>query len=197
MKLHNMPEAPERFRKKMESFSPVSDEDFQRLPDVMHEKHFHKGEVLLKEGQVCSRFYFILRGCIRSFCLEDGKEVNTKFYFEDDIACDFNSFRSEEPSPFYFVALEDVTAYYGSKADVKPLFQDGSSWHMVLFRLFQSLYLEEEKHSNNFKLLTPEERYHFLLENKPNYLRRIPLVYLASYLGVSRETLTRIRQRTA
>ena len=197
MKLHNMPEAPERFRKKMESFSPVSDEDFQRLPDVMHEKHFHKGEVLLKEGQVCSRFYFILSGCIRSFGLEDGKEANVKFYFEDDIACDFKSFRSEEPSPFYFVALEDVTAYYGSKADTVPVFQGGSSWHLVLFRFFQRLYLEEEEHSNNFKLLTPEERYHFLLENKPNYLRRIPLVYLASYLGVSRETLTRIRQRTA
>jgi CRP-like cAMP-binding protein len=196
MEIHNMPEAPERFRKKMESFAPISDADYEQLPAVMHEKHFHKGEVLLKEGQVCTRFYFILSGAIRSFGLEDGREVNVKFYFEDDIACDFKSFRSEEPSPFFLVAIEDTIAYYGNKADVVPLFLDGSSWHMVMFRFFQRLYLEEEAHSNSFKLLSPEERYHFLLENKPDYLRRIPLIHLASYLGISRETLTRIRQRT-
>jgi hypothetical protein len=68
---------------------------------------------------------------------------------------------------------------------------------MVLFRFFQRLYLEEEEHSNSFKLLSPEERYNFLLENKPRYLRRIPLTHLASYLGISRETLTRVWQRTA
>jgi len=180
----------------MESFAPISDADFQHIPDVMHEKCFHKGEVLLREGQVCNKFYFILDGCIRSFGLENGKEMNVKFYFKDDIACDFKSFRSEKPSPFYLIAMEDVTVYYGNKVEVTPLFQGGSSWHMVLFRLFQRLYLEEEEHSNSFKLLTPEERYHFLLENRPEYLKRIPLVHLASYLGISRETLTRIRQRT-
>jgi hypothetical protein len=144
MEIHNMPGAPERFRKKMESFAPISDADYELLPEVMHEKHFHKGEVLLKEGQVCTKFYFILTGAIRSFGLEDGKEMNVKFYFEDDIACDFKSFRSEEPSPFYLVAIEDTVAYYGSKAEVVPLFQGGFTWHMVLFRFFQRLYLEEK-----------------------------------------------------
>jgi CRP-like cAMP-binding protein len=94
--------------KKMESFSPISDDDFQHLPEVMHEKRFHKGEVLLKEGQVCRRYYYILSGCIRSFSLESGKEVNTKFYFEDEIACDFASFRGEKPSQFYLVAIEEL-----------------------------------------------------------------------------------------
>ena len=195
MDLYNPPGALERFRKKMESFSPISDEDFQQMAEMMHEKHCDKGEVLLKEGQICNKYYFIFKGCIRSFGLEDGRELNVKFYFEDDTACDFVSFRSEEPSKFYLVAMEDSIVFYTTKKEAVPVFVSGSSFQPFLFRFFQQLFLEEEEHSNNFKLMTPEERYNYVLENKPEYLQRIPLTQLASYLGMSRETLTRIRRK--
>jgi hypothetical protein len=78
-----------------------------------------------------------------------------------------------------------------------PVFQSSSSMHFLLFRLFQDLFFKEEEHSNSFKLLSPEERYQFVIDNKPQYLQRIPLIYLASYLGISRETLTRIRKKTS
>lgn len=187
-----------RYRKKLESLAPISDEDFQHIIEAMHEKRFDKGEVLLREGQVCKDYYFILSGCIRSFGLEDGREVNVKFFFEDDTACDFYSFRYEEPSRFYLVAMEDTIVYYAGKAEAAPVFQQGgTSMQTLLFRFFQELFLKEEEHSNNFKLLSPEERYNFLLEHRPQYLTRIPLIYLASYLGVSRETLTRIRKKVS
>src|SRR4030095_8601751 len=165
MEFNNIPGAFERFRKKMESFAPISGEDFQHMAEMMHEKHCNKGEVLLKEGQVCSKYYFIYKGCIRSFGLEDGKEINVKFYFEDDTACDFASFRSEEPSEFYLVAMEDSIVYYGTKAEAIPVLQAGTSFNMFLFRFFQQLFLQEEVHSNSFKLMSPEERYSFLVEN--------------------------------
>jgi len=179
----------------MESFAPISDADFLLVANMMQEKHFSKGEVLLKEGQVCKQYYFILSGCIRSFGLENGREVNVKFYFEDDTACDFISFRREEPSQFYLVAMEDSTVYYATKTDAVPIFQSDASLLMLVFRFFQDLYFKEEEHSNSFKLLSPEERYQYLLEYKPQYLQRIPLKHLASYLGMSRETLTRIRKK--
>ena len=161
----------------------------------MHEKWVSKGEVLLKEGQVCRQFYFILTGCLRSFSLEEGREINLKFYFEDDFACDFERLRKEEPSKFYIVALEDTTVYYATKKEAVPVFESESSFAVFLFRFFQDLYFGESQHSNTFKLMTPEQRYSFLLENKPHYLQRIPLTHLASYLGMSRETLTRIRKK--
>ncbi len=184
------------YRKKMESFAPILDEDFQKLSLTLNERQFNKGEVLLKEGQVCKEYYFIISGYIRIFGIEEGREVNVKFFFENDTACDFASFRSGEPSQFYMVAMEETVALCVFKKEVVPVFENGTALHMLLFSFFQQLYLDEELHSNNFKLLSPEERYNFLVENKPEYLKRIPLVYLASYLGVSRETLTRIRQRT-
>ena len=180
-----------RFRKKFESFAPISDTDFELLADTLHEKHFDKGEVLFREGQVCKQFYFILSGCIRSFGLEEGREINVKFYFEDDLVCDFSSFRYEEPSQFYFVAVEDCDVYFATKAETFPIFESSTALHFLLFRLFQDMYFKEEEHSNSFKLMSPEERYQFLLENKPQYLQRIPLIQLASFLGISRETLTR------
>ena len=184
-----------RFRKKLDSFTPLTDHEFLLWKNIMHEKWVSKGEVLLKEGQVCRQFYFILTGCLRSFSLEEGREINLKFYFEDDFACDFESFRKEEPAQFYIVAMEDTTVYYATKKEAVPVFESESSFAVFLFRFFQDLYFGESQHSNTFKLMTPEQRYSFLLENKPHYLQRIPLTHLASYLGMSRETLTRIRKK--
>ena len=109
--------------------------------------------------------------------------------------CDFVSYRLEEPSHFNMIAMEDCIVYSAAKTDSYPIFQSTMTLHMTLFRFFQDLYFKEEEHSNNFKLLSPEERYQFLLENNPQYLQRIPLVHLSSYLGISRETLNRIRKK--
>ena len=179
----------------MESFSPLTDDEFSLWRKIINEKQVDKGEVLLKEGQVCRRFYFILTGCLRSFSIEEGKEVNLTFYFEDDFACDFESFRKEEPAKFYLVAMEDTTVYFASKKEAIPVLQSQPAFSVFLFRFFQDLFFKESQHSNTFKLMTPEQRYNFLLENKAHYLQRIPLTHLASYLGMSRETLTRIRKK--
>jgi CRP-like cAMP-binding protein len=185
------------FRKVIESFAPIPDNEFRRLIVVMHEKHMHKGEALLREGQVCREFYFIVRGYVRGFSLQDGKEINVKFYFEDEFACDFESFRYETPSKFYIVAMEDSIVYYGVKSEVNPVLESNTSFYSFVFRFFQIQYFNETEHSNNFKLMSPEERYRMLMEQKPHYLQRIPLIYLASYLGISRETLTRIRKKVS
>ena len=193
--MNTTPEALNRFRKKLESLTPITDDDFQHLAGIMHKKRFKKKEVILKEGQVCKYYYFITRGSIRSFSQDSGKEVNIKFYFEDDIACDFISYRLQEPSRFYLIAMEKCTVYYAAKTESAPIFENTTSLHLTLFRFFQDLYFKEEDHSNSFKLLSPEERYKYLVENKPQYLQRITLTHLSSYMGISRETLNRIRKK--
>jgi CRP-like cAMP-binding protein len=195
MDIRNLSESLLRLKKKLTSFAPLSDKEFMLWANMMHEKQYNKGEVMLKEGQVCKHFYFILDGYLRSFSLEEGREVNVKFYFEDDFACDFESFRNASPSLFYMVAMEDVTVYYTTKQEAIPILESEQGFFVFLFRFFQDLYLKEEEHSNSFKLLSPEQRYRYLIEHKPQYLQRIPLIHLASYLGMSRETLTRIRKK--
>jgi CRP-like cAMP-binding protein len=195
MKINRVPEALDQYRRKLESYAEISPEDFERLADVMHEKHYNKGEVILREGEVCKAFNFIFKGLIRSFGLEDGREVNVKFYFENDFACEFQSFRTQEPAKFYLVAMEDTVTYQGTKAEAVPIFEESEGLHFFLFRFFQQLFLDEEVEANNLKLMTPEDRYSYIMEYKPEYIQRIPLTYLASFLSMSRATLTRMRRK--
>jgi CRP-like cAMP-binding protein len=116
----------------------------------------------------------------RCFGLEDGREVNIKFFFEDDTAVDFISFRTGQPSHFFLTAMEDSLVYYATKAEAAPVFLNVTSLHVLVFRFFQELFLKAEEHSSIFKLLSPEERYHYLLEHDPKYLQRIPVTQLAS-----------------
>jgi len=188
-------EALNRLHNKMESFANIPDDEFEKLKQVMYEKSFKKGEVILRPGQVCRQYYFIVSGCVRSFSLKDDKEINLSFFFEEDIACDFESFRSEQPSLVYLVTTEDCEVLYTNKKEVIPIFSNEEPWHTYLFRFFQHLYLEKDKHAATLKLLSPEERYNYLITNYPEYFQRVPLIYIASYLGISRETLNRVRKK--
>jgi CRP-like cAMP-binding protein len=182
------------FKKAVEAYSPVPETEMQRFAKAMQEKRVQKDEMLLKEGQVCRDFYFIVKGCLRKFSTENGADVNVQFYFEDEFACDFSSYRYEVPSTYFIEAVENTIVYCGNKAEIKPLL-DNDVFYPFAFRFFQEHYFQEEEHANQFKQLSPEQRYQFLIDNKPHYLQRIPLTLLASYLGVSRETLSRIRRK--
>ena len=181
-------------RKVMDSIEPVSDDDFDVLAPFIKREKFKRGQTIVQEGSVNRHVYFILKGCVRSHSIEEGREVNLKFYFEQNVFADFNSLKNETSSTFSFVALESVDLLYISKNDVLPVILHSDSMTRFSFRFFEQLFIDEELHSNSFKLLSPEQRYHYLEENEPHYLQRIPLTYLASYLGTSRETLNRIRR---
>lgn len=196
MNIQTLPEAYKRFRKKIESFSPLPDEDFLKIADKLNEKQYKKGEVLLREGSICRGYYFIISGSIRSFSLEKGRELNLKFYFEDDIVSNIASYRNQEPSDCYLVAMEDTVVFSITRSDIELLYQEiGLPLYKLAQKFFAGLYIKEEKHSNIFKLMSPGERYNFVLNYEPQYVQRTPLVHLASYLGTSRKTLGRIRSK--
>ena len=180
--------------KAMELYEPIPYPDFEKIIPILKRIKFTRGEVLFSDGAINRSVYFLIKGCVRNYSLEDGKEVNLKFYFEKDIFADFNSLKNETSSTFYFVALESCEALFVAKKDLLPLILQSRGLMKFSFRFFENLFIEEESHSNSFKLLTPEQRYNYLKENRPYYLQRIPLTYLASYLGTSRETLNRIRR---
>jgi len=192
---NNLPQAGlDLFRKSLEeNYCPLPDGDFERLKDVMKYKKYNKGEVVLQEGKVCCHFWFIIKGCFRIFAVENGIDRNVRFFLEQSIASDFISLRHHLPSNFYIVALEDTEVLYSYKPDYKPVLSFSKSMISLTAEFFASQFYNEIEHSNSFKLMTPEERYNNLLITQPKYFQRIPLTYLASYLGMSRKTLCRIR----
>jgi CRP-like cAMP-binding protein len=185
----------EQFTKHLAGLGPVPETDIDKLLPFLHYKKCSKGKFILKEGQVCRNFYFILNGLVRGYSVHNTKEVNVEFFFENYIASDFLSLRNETPSRQFLIAMEPCEMLYAAKADYLQVFQESVPLTTVGLRLFQNMFFEEEAYSTMFKALSPEERYHFVLTNRPYLIQRIPLKHLANYLGMSRETLSRIRGR--
>ena len=185
----------QQFRNQINLLSSVPDDDLGKLVSLLHYQKCNKGKFILKEGSVCKNFYFVLNGLVRGFSIFNDKEVDVKFFFENHIVADFYSLRNETPSQQFLVAMEPCELFYAAKENYLQIFEESSALTSASMRLFQNMYLEEEAYSTRFKALTPEERYQFVLQKRPQLVQRIPLRYLASYLGMSRETLSRIRGR--
>lgn len=183
------------FHEALNKYEPLSDDVFATIIPIVQYKSFNKGEVIVREGQVCRHYYFIISGSMRSFSLEQDAEVNVQFYFEHEIVSNFYSLRNETPSEFFIVAMEPCTTLMLAKADNLRVFSNSLPLMTATFRFYQEKFFLEEAHSNSFKLMSPEERYQYILDQRPELLQRIPLTHLASYLGISRETLSRIRRK--
>ena len=184
-----------QFKEHIASLGTIPETDLDRLVPFLHYKNCSKGKFILKEGQVCKNFYFILNGLIRGYSVHHNKEVNVEFFFENHIVADFYSLRNGTPSQQFLIAMEPCELLYCAKADYIKIFNESIPLTSIAVRLFQNMFFEEEAYSTIFKALSPEERYQFILDKRPQLILRVPLIHLASYLGISRETLSRIRGR--
>ena len=153
-----------------------------------------KGTILLKEGQVSTDEYFVLKGCLRDYYVLDGVEKTTAFYTEMDLVSP-NCVANQKPSKYYIVALED-SIITSSNAGMEQEIMEQFPKFEVMCRM-----VSEEKAGNlkndldEFKTASPEQRYLNLIESKSDLVNRVPQHQLASYLGITPQSLSRIRGR--
>lgn len=157
-------------------------------------KSFKKNDVLLREGELATECYFIVSGCVRACYLKDGEERNTDFYFENQNVIPV-TYKTNQPSPYYLICLEDSVIALGSEERNKKLLEHIPKLNKLVTELSQAMYQQKVQEFDQFKNESPEQRYLNLLQNKPAYMDRIPLYHLASYLGITQVSLSRIRSR--
>jgi CRP-like cAMP-binding protein len=179
----------------IKKYSPLSTEAQYALYDCFEQAVLSKNEYLLTEGKICRHLYFLQQGALRGFYNLDGKEITHWFGFENDFVTSFHSFITREPAVENIQLLEGSILWAISKETLASLF---NQYHEIerLVRIVQEKYyirLEERFVNSQFKTAT--ERYENLLIQTPYILERVPLGYIASYLGISQETLSRIRSR--
>ena len=151
--------------------------------------------VILEEGKVADRFYYVRSGCLRLAFNNDGKDVTFQFFFPGDIVASFDSLHNSTPSLFSLESIEasELTAIDG-KALTAIIKANGSirdEYENLLaarFHVYQQLFLSRIRN-------TPQQRYEELLRQNPEIVRRIPQHYIASYLGITPVSLSRIRKR--
>ncbi len=185
-----------RFHDAMNQLNPTSVETLHAFLDKFEMLDLKKGQVLLREGEVCKHLYFILKGGIRCFMHDaNGKEINLHFYFEDELASEFKSLQMQNASERNLVALSATKILRAARADYQAMFEYNIELSQGAFRFFQDLFIQEEAHSEMLRKLSAEERYQHVLEEYPHLLQKVSLTQLSSWLGISRESLSRIRAR--
>jgi len=180
--------------KTITELTEISVSGLDQLFAIASKKELKKGEMVLQQGQVCPSIIFVEKGYLRSFIDKDGTDINTDFTFENGFSTNLKSLRSNTPSDTNIQAGEPSTIYAFDKDTLLDLYKVSPEIESFGRKLLEQLLIAQEEHSNLFKLYAPNERYHYLELHKPQILQRISLTQLASYLGMARETLSRIRK---
>lgn len=181
------------FLQTIQLISPLSDEAKQALSTITKTVPFTKGDYILEEGKVCNYLYFVEQGCLRGYYNLDGKEVTYWLSTEGMFATSFYSFISRKPSYETIRALEDSSLIAIHFDDLTSLYKDFHEIETLGRLVNERYYLQLEERTYALQFLSAKERYEKMLSNNPTWLQRISLGFLASYLGITQETLSRIR----
>ena len=167
---------------------------WRSYPNAWHRLEVPAKTMLLREGDIARRSYFIEKGCLRLWFLHNGKEISFMFYFEGDVVSSVESFRRQVPSVFSIETIEPSVVYWISRNDLdavlaKDLFLNNYLMDWAVER--QAAFI---RHFLSFLKDNPRQRYENLLRDNPRLIQRVPLQYIASYLGITPVSLSRIRK---
>lgn len=165
----------------------------QGIHAIAESRIFREGSHILRKGQVCNGAFFLARGLARSYYLNDNKEVTSRLMEEGFIITSWLSFYRQQPSNEFIIAMEDCETVYLSHPDIQVLYREYPLFNIIGRRQVEQSFCQSELRTQMLRGLTTVQRYEFFCENHPTLLHRVPQKYIASYLGMSDESLSRIR----
>ncbi|MEL3973328.1 Crp/Fnr family transcriptional regulator [Rossellomorea oryzaecorticis] len=180
----------------MKRFSNLSEEELRKLTENVPVADFKKGTILLQQGEIPDKCYFVLKGCVRQYAVAaDGKETTFNFFTEEQSVTIFNQHSIDKASNYSLSCLEDCTLITGDLFTEQEMYD----LHPVLQTMTRKMIEEDigvmRDDFASFVASSPEERYKALQEKRPDLINRVPQYQLASYLGITPESLSRIKKR--
>jgi len=179
--------------KYLESIITVSEPLREKIISVSEQTFIKKGQSILNVGERCSDLYFIDKGLLRGFYFSEEKEITNWFGQEGEFAICFYSFISQKPSFETIHALEDSELTQIPYAALQSLYNNFPETERIGRILTETYYIRLEERLLNIQFKSAKERYQNLLESKSSLLKRAPLGQISSYLGITQETLSRMR----
>jgi CRP-like cAMP-binding protein len=176
-------------------FAALSKAETQAIIENLNVQTFKKGAVLLREGQYSPLCYFILKGCIRQYYLVDGEEKTTHFYSEGEPVSPYVGIFKRAPSKYYLSCVEDTVVSVGTPEDEKAFLQKFPKFETICRISTEEEIGKSQETVASLIINSPEERYLNLLKTRPHLLERVPQYQIASYLGLTPESLSRLRKR--
>lgn len=185
----------QKFKSWLQQVSFLTEADCALFENHLAHKTVLQKHHFLSAGQVCREMGFINEGAFRVFYLSEGREINTHFCMENDFVVDFDSFLQQKPSRYYIQALEHCHITTFNLPTLQHAYERSQNWERFGRMMAEHAYKTTNKRVESFLFMDGEQRYIHLLETEPHLLERVPLYHIASYLGIERETLSRLRKK--
>ena len=184
-------------KKWLTQFSFLTEKDCSLFEPFLKTKQLKAKDYFLTEGKICQEIGFVNKGCFRTYYLVDGKEINTHFTFENEFVTDYDRFLQSKPSRYFIQELEDAEIVTFNLSALQNAYNQSQNWERFGRMIAEQYYKLTTQRVESFLFLDGEQRYLDLLKNQPHIFNRIPLYHIASYLGLERESLSRLRKKVA
>lgn len=185
------------FKDWLKQVSFLTEKDCSIFEPYLKTKNYKAKENFLSEAKVCQEIGFVNKGCFRTYYLSDGKEINTHFVFEKEFVTDYDSFLQSKPSRYFIQALEDAEIVTFNLSALQNAYNQSQNWERFGRMIAEQSYKLTTQRVESFLFLDGEQRYLDFLKNQSHIFERIPLYHIASYLGLERESLSRLRKKIA
>jgi CRP-like cAMP-binding protein len=175
---------------------PLTQEEKDLVLAKFHPRLFRKRQYVLQEGDLCTQLYFVVRGCLRLFKIDEKGNVHIlQFATENYWINDLGSFHGVNPSVLNIDALEDTVVLQISRDDLKSLFNQAPKFDRIFRVLLENSFVRLQERLLQNISSTAKDRYQSFLEIYPHLINRLSQVQIAAYLGITPEFLSRLRSR--
>ena len=174
-------------------YSTMSHDELDMLENVLVPMRFQKGESILKEGEVCTHIYWIQKGLVRLFYYKNGKELTEHMAVENNIVMSIESLFKEEPTHLMMTALEPTIIYAMPRGVLEQVAMKSVNIQILYRKILEESLIQSQIHADMLRFESAQDRYVKLVKRQPQLVLRAPLVFIASYLQMTPETLSRVR----
>ncbi len=181
----------------LSNFSELTQTQVNEMADLMKVATFKKNSSIVKEGDYCTSCYFVLKGCLRQYIIQDGIEKTIAIYTENQSINYFFNEDIQTKAENNLVCIEDSTILVGNPKSDAQLFSKFPMLVDITRRMIEADLNTAQKNISTLITSSPEQRYKHLLEERPDLIQRVPQHIIASFLGMTPESLSRIRKRIA
>jgi len=182
-------------RKFIDEISPMTDSDWELFSSKLQEVKLQKNTTVLKIGKIENYLSFISKGIVRLYIPGEESDLTFGFVFDNEFVTAYDSFLTQSASLYQIETLTDTILWRISNSDLQEVYEKTTTGNFIGRKMAENMFLIKSKRELSLLSKTAEERYLDLFTDRPKLLQQIPLKYIASYIGVTPQALSRIRKR--
>ena len=174
-------------------YNTMTHDELDLLESILVPMKFAKNEMILKEGDTCTNIYWVVKGLVRQFYYKNEKELTEYMATENSIVMCIESLFLEQPTRLQIKAIEPTVMIAMPKADLEAVAMKSVNIQILFRKILEESLILSQHHADMLRFESAQDRYQKLVKDQPQLVLRAPLVYIASYLQMTPETLSRVR----